>query len=57
MNNIYTRSHMLSEAGVQLYNNHIEQPLKDYNINYSFYLAQVNKIIAELERLNQITLF
>lgn len=54
---VYTRHHMLGDSGVMLYNNHVEKPLKDYSINYSFYLAQVNKLIAELERLNQLQLF
>ncbi len=51
------KHHMLKGFGVQLYNNHIEQPIQNYNINYSFYLKQVNDIISEIERKNQLSLF
>jgi len=53
--NIYTRSHMLSDTGIMIYNQH--QELENYNIDYKFYLSKVNTIIAEIERCNQILLF
>ena len=53
--NVYTRSHMLGDAGVMLYNNH--QILDEYHIDYKFYLQKVNKIIQEIERGNQLELF
>lgn len=49
--------HLLKESGVQLYNVHEDKPIEEYNINYNFYLNQINKRIAEIERLNQLTLF
>lgn len=55
---IYTKNHMLGDAGVMIYNKHIEKEnIKEYNINYTFYLQKVNKIISEIERNNQINLF
>lgn len=55
--NVYTKSHMLGDAGVMIYNQHIDKDIKDYNIDYNFYLQKVNKIISEIERHNQLTLF
>lgn len=49
--------HMMKETGVMIYNSHKEQPLESYNINYSFYLNQINSKISELERNNQLQLF
>lgn len=50
-------SHLLKGYGVQLYNNHKEQEIKDYNIDYSYYLKEVNDMISNLENRNQLTLF
>lgn len=49
--------HMLKGWGVNLYNNHKELPISEYNINYTYYLTQTNKLITELERKNQLELF
>lgn len=48
---------MLKGWGVQLYNNHVEQPFENYQINKTFYLAKINEIIGDLEHHNQLTLF
>lgn len=48
---------MLKGWAVQLYNNHIEQDISNYNIDYSFYISQTRKWISEIERHNQLTLF
>lgn len=49
--------HLLKESGVTIYNEHIVKPIEEYQINYSFYLNQINKKINEIKRLNQLTLF
>ena len=41
--------------GVQLYNQHQEKPLKDYNINFDYYIKEANQIIAQFE--NKLSLF
>jgi len=45
-------SHMLSESGVTIYNNHVEKPISEYNVNYPFYVSQVMSKIAEIELNN-----
>lgn len=49
--------HMLKGYGVQLYNNHEDKSMKEYNINYDFYIAKTMDVINELQRKNQLTLF
>ncbi len=49
----YTKIHMLKGWGVQLYNNHIPKPLKDYKIDYRYYLNEANTVISELRNHNQ----
>ena len=44
---------MLKGWGVQLYNNHIPKPLKDYKIDYRYYLNEANTVISELRNHNQ----
>ncbi len=55
--NVYTKDHMLKGNGVTIYNNHKEASLDTYGIDYTFYIAQTKKIISELERHHQISLF
>ena len=50
-------THMLKGWGVTLYNNHVEKPWSEYNINKNFYLSEVNKLITEIQNKNQLTLF
>lgn len=47
---------MLKGWGVTLYNNHVEQPFKNYKINKSFYLNEINTLIKEIENYNQYQL-
>lgn len=47
---------MLKGWGVEIYNNHIERPISEYNIDYRFYISQVNKVIQEIEIPNKIQL-
>ena len=48
-------SHLMKGYGVQLYNQHQEKPLKDYNINFDYYIKEANQIIAQFE--NKLSLF
>lgn len=41
---------------VTLFNNYIEKPMSDYNINYNFYISEVNKIKNSIEN-KQLSLF
>lgn len=43
------KSHMLKNWGVMIYNNHTDQPLSKYNIDFRFYVSAVNEMIAELQ--------
>ena len=43
--------------GVILFNNYEEKDWKNYNINYNYYISKTNKIIEEINRMNQLTLF
>lgn len=47
---------MLKGWGVQIYNNHTNQPISKYDIDYRFYIHQVNKVIQEIELPNKIQL-
>lgn len=42
---------------VTLFNKYIEKPIKDYNINYNFYISEVNKIKNVIEDYGQLSLF
>lgn len=48
---------MLKGVPVWLYNNHVEKPLLEYNIDFNYYISETNKIISEIERHGQTTLF
>lgn len=43
--------------GVQLYNNHSEKSWEEYNINYTYYISKTKKIISEINRHGQLTLW
>lgn len=43
-----TMENVLKGFGVILYNEHIEKPMNEYNIDYQYYINKVNKIINEL---------
>lgn len=44
-----TLENVLKGFAVQLYNEHVEKDIKDYDINYQYYIAETNKIINELQ--------
>lgn len=48
------KAHMLKGFGVQLYNEHQPKAIREYGINYPFYLKQVNDRISKLENNNQL---
>lgn len=50
------QSHLLKESGVMIYNNHNPNVFPT-DINYKFYIAQINKIISEINNKNQLQLF
>ena len=50
------QNHLLKESGVMIYNNH-DPNVFPTDINYKFYIAQINKIISEISNKNQLTLF
>lgn len=41
---------------VTIFNNYVEKPMKDYNINYNFYIRECYKIIDQIED-KQLSLF
>lgn len=49
-------SHMMKGYPVMLFNNYYEVPMKDYNINYSYYVAKAKQLINELEP-QQLSMF
>lgn len=50
------QNHLLKESGVMIYNNH-NPNIFPTDINYKFYIAQINKIISEIINKNQLQLF
>lgn len=54
--NKLTLENVLKGYGVEIYNNHIEKPFKEYNVNTRYYISETRKILNELES-NQLQLF
>lgn len=52
-----TWHHVNVGEGVILYNEHKEKSWEEYNINYNYYISKTQKIIDEINNLNQLTLF
>ena len=49
---------MLKGWGVQIYNNHSDDiTFEEHQIDTRYYLAEINKIISEIEHHNQLQLF
>ena len=48
--------HLLKESGVMIYNNHNSEVFPT-DINYKFYIAEINKIINQINCNNQMSLF
>lgn len=51
-----TQGHLLKESGVMIYNNHNPDVFPN-DVNYKFYIAEINKIINQINHNNQISLF
>lgn len=47
---------MLSGFGVQIFNKYEKKEMKDYNINYTYYISKAKEIVNEMEP-QQLTLF
>lgn len=50
------QNHLLKESGVMIYNNHNPNVFPK-DVNYKFYIAEINKIILDIANKNQLTLF
>jgi hypothetical protein len=48
--------HMMAGNSVQLFNDYYKAPMKDYNINYNYYIAETKKLINQLEP-QQLSMF
>lgn len=51
-----TMENVLKGFGVELFNDYVEKPFKDYKVNTQYYISKVREILFELEP-NQINLF
>lgn len=51
-----TMENVLSGWGVMIYNEHVEKPLGDYNVDTRYYLSKVNEVITEINGKNQLKL-
>lgn len=49
--------HVNVGESVELYNRHIQAPIKEYDINYTYYIKQCRNIVDIINNLNQLTLF
>jgi len=56
-NGVGTMQHVNVGEGIILFNDYEKKNWKDYNINYKYYISKTNKIIEEINRLNQLSLF
>lgn len=52
-----TMENVLKGYGVEIYNNHVEKPFKEYGVNTQYYISKVREILFELEGGNQTKLF
>ena len=52
-----TMNHVNVDNPVILFNNYEDKSWEEYNINYNYYISATQKIIDELQNLNQLTLF
>jgi hypothetical protein len=50
-----TFSHLLKSSGVQIYNNYTQEFPKD--VNYAYYIKEIQNIIGDLYNQNQLSLF
>ncbi len=52
-----TMQHVNVGEGVIIFNNYEEKPFKEYLLNYQYYISKTQKIIDEINNLNQLNLF
>jgi len=52
-----TMQHVNVGEGVQMFNNYEEKSWINYNVNYQYYISKTQKIIDEINNLNQLKLF
>lgn len=56
-NGVGTMQHVNVGEGVQIFNNYEEKSWEEYNVNYQYYISKTQKIIDEINNLNQLKLF
>jgi len=56
MDDAKKKSHVLKDSGVIIFNDFIEKDMKDYEINYNYYIKEARKIIDMIEP-RQLLLF
>lgn len=44
--------HVFSPSGVTIFNRHVEKPMKEYKINYAYYIEEARKVLIDLELLS-----
>ena len=50
--------HIFSPSGVTIFNRYVEKPIKEYRINYAYYINEAGKVLIDLGLLaTQQTLF
>ena len=49
--------HVNVGEGVKIFNNYEEKSWKEYSVNYQYYISKTQKIIDEINLLNQLKLF
>lgn len=52
-----TMQHVNVNQGVKIFNNYEKKEWIDYKINYQYYISSVQKIIDQLNNMNQLKLF
>ena len=52
-----TMQHVNVGEGVKIFNNYEEKSWEEYNVNYQYYISKTQKIIDEINLLNQLKLF
>jgi len=56
-NGVGTMQHVNVGEGVIIFNEYKELPWEEYKINYQYYISSTQKIIDEIDRYHQLTLF
>lgn len=56
-NGVGTMQHINVGEGVKIFNNYEEKSWEEYDVNYQYYISKTQKIIDEINLLNQLKLF